>query len=129
MVLGILAILIAIGMLIAFFAGAGPAALIICAVMGLVGAYLLMKNLVINPGKEKVISSFPCVHMSGLPLGENEMRATALENRLIFKSGSSTFELNYDKITAADLREKSELSGSSAGSVVAGAVLFGALGL
>ncbi len=128
MVLGTLAMLISVGMLVAFFAGAGPAALIICVVMGLAGAYLLKKNFVFKPGKEKVIAQFPCVHLSGLPLGEISCMATALEHRIIFKVDKSTFELNYDKITAADLREKSELAGSSAGSVVAGAVLFGALG-
>lgn len=75
-----------------------------------------------------VIAQFGFTHLSGLPLGEVSCLANALDKKIIFTSGKSRFELEYSKIVAADLREKSELEGASAGSVVAGAVLFGALG-
>ncbi len=103
-------------------------ALIVSVLFFVAGITLVFKFVNKKKYGQNVIAQFPCVHLNGLPLGEISCMATALENRIIFKAGRSTFELNYDKITAADLREKSELSGSSAGSIVAGAVLFGELG-
>lgn len=75
-----------------------------------------------------VLAQFSCIHLGGLPLGEVSCLANAFDKKIIFTSGKSRFELEYSKIVVADLREKSELAGASAGSIVAGAVLFGALG-
>ena len=130
MVLGILALLISVAMFIAFFGGAGFIALIIGIVMLIAGISLLAKNFTLgfDSNFEKTVAQFGCIHLSGLPLGEVACQVTAYENRLVFKKDKSTYELSYDKITAVDLREKSQLAGASAGSVVAGAVLFGVLG-
>lgn len=76
----------------------------------------------------RTFSRIEGVHLGGLPLGEVSCQVVALSDRMIFFSGNSRFELEYYKVVAADFREKSELVSASAGSVVAGAVLFGALG-
>lgn len=125
----LVAIALAYGSLVNFELGAGNIIpLVISILFFIAGIQLIFRFVDKKKYNSKVIAQFPCVHLSGLPLGEISCMATALENRIIFKVDKSTFELSYDKITAADLREKSELTGSSAGSIVAGAVLFGTLG-
>ena len=130
MVIGILAIILSVVLFCAFFGGAGIIALILAVIMLIAGISLLAKNFTLgfDSNLEKTVAQFGCIHLSGLPLGEVACQVTAYENRLVFKKDKSTYELSYDKITAVDLREKSQLAGASAGSVVAGAVLFGALG-
>lgn len=131
MVLGIIALLMGIGLLIAFFAGAGPIALIISIIFCIMGIGLLCKKctgIKSSRAGEKSISAFYCTHLSGLPLGEVKCFARAYNSKIVFKKEQSTFELPYNKIVSAELTEKSKLLGASAGSAVAGAVMFGALG-
>ena len=121
MVIGIFAIILSVVLFCAFFGGAGVIALILAVIMLVVGISLLAKNFTLgfDSNLEKTVAQFGCIHLSGLPLGEVGCQVTAYENRLVFKKDKSTYELSYDKITAVDLREKSQLAGASAGSVVA----------
>ena len=54
--------------------------------------------------------------------------ARAYDTRIVFKIEQSTIEVPYEKIVSAELTEKNKLVGASAGSAIAGAVMFGALG-
>lgn len=70
----------------------------------------------------------PCVHLNGLPVGEADCVVMTTNDKVIVEVQKNRYELPYYKITAADVREKNQLVGASAGNIVAGAVLFGALG-
>lgn len=131
MVLGLLSLLIGVGLVIAALSGAGTIAALIGAIFVIIGIILLCTKctgvVAASPGKQ-VISAFPCTHLSGLPLGEVQCYARAYDTRIVFKKEQSTFELPYEKIVSAELTEKNKLVGASAGSAIAGAVMFGALG-
>ncbi len=131
MVLGLLALLIGIGLVIAAFSGAGTMSAIIGVIFVVVGIVQLCTKctgvVAAAPGKQ-VVSGFYCTHLSGLPLGEVRCFARAYDTRIVFKKEQSTFELPYEKIVSAELAERSKLVGASAGSAVAGAIMFGALG-
>lgn len=71
-------------------------------------------------------------HMAGLPLPQAAFcLITFEENCVSFFSGGSTFNLNYEKISAMNLSTSTEIESayiSSVGGAVAGAALFGPLG-
>ena len=70
----------------------------------------------------------PGVHLSGLPVGEADCVVIPSSESVIIEIQKNRYELPYDKITSADVREKNQLVSASAGDVVAGTLLFGALG-
>ncbi|MBP0985370.1 MAG: hypothetical protein J6A19_16780 [Oscillospiraceae bacterium] len=131
MVLGLLSLLLGIGLFIFGFShNAAPSLVIglILAVYGIVRLCTKCTGVVApTPGKQ-VVSGFYCTHLSGLPLGEVRCFARAYDTKIVFKKEQSTFELPYEKIVSAEIAERSKLVGASAGSAVAGAIMFGALG-
>ena len=130
MILGLLSLIIGIGLIISS-SGTGATGLFIGICLVIAGIVILCVNctgVVAAPPGKQVISAFSCTHLSGLPLGEVQCYARAYDTKIVFKKEQSTFELPYEKIVSAELTEKSKLVGASAGSAIAGAIMFGALG-
>lgn len=71
-------------------------------------------------------------HMAGLPLAQSAACTVSFEEACItVHSSGNTFNLNYDKITAMDLKTSTEIQRayvSSIGGAIAGGALFGPLG-
>lgn len=65
------------------------------------------------------------VALYGLPQGECECLLSLFGDRVVFTVNKNDSVLKAEKITSALLKTNSELKGASAGSTVAGALLFG----
>lgn len=68
------------------------------------------------------------VALYGLPQGECECLLSLFGDRVVFTVNKNDSVLKAEKITSALLKTNSELKGASAGSTVAGALLFGVPG-
>ena len=68
------------------------------------------------------------VALYGLPQGECECLLSLFGDRVVFTVNKKDSVLKAEKITSALLKTNSELKGASAGSTVAGALLFGVPG-
>lgn len=68
------------------------------------------------------------VALYGLPQGECECLLSLFGDRVVFTVNKNDSVLKAEKITSALLKTNSELRGASAGSTVAGALLFGVPG-
>ena len=72
--------------------------------------------------------SFDAVSIYGLPQGETKCKVQVYDDNIAFVAGKQTSKLNIEKVTSAYLKEKKELEGAKTGSIVAGAMFFGAIG-
>lgn len=116
----------------AFFSnqGAVGAVMLVLALFFLIyGVYRIRK--VKKSGGKSITSSkhviVKCygVALYGLPQGECECLLSLFGDRVVFTVNKKDSVLKAEKITSALLKTNSELKGASAGSTVAGALLFG----
>ncbi|MBD5132877.1 MAG: hypothetical protein HDT38_00135 [Clostridiales bacterium] len=82
--------------------------------------------------KERNSRMLEVEHMAGLPLAQSAACTVSFEEGCItIYSSGNRFNLNYDKITAMDLKTSTEIQKtyvSSAGGAIVGGALFGPLG-
>ena len=78
--------------------------------------------------KIKPKASFDGTSIYGLPQGETRCKVNVYDDCVAFAAGKQTSKLSMEKISSAYLKTKKELEGAKTGSIVAGAVFFGAIG-